>query len=207
MPISIDIALVQIVRKFALVIVLIAGITLAILTDSQWPAHSAARESIEIIGLILIVACIVGRIYCTLYIGGRKTSELVVTGPYSVSRNPLYFFSIIGAAGVGAQQGSVFLAVCTSMIIYCVFLLVIFKEEQFLEERFGTTFLLYKNKVPRLLPKLALWKDTNGTLNIDPRLVRTTALDACILLLWLPIAEVLEHMHEGGILPKLLLLP
>lgn len=204
---SIDIALVQTIRKFTLLIVLFIGISFAVLTDAQWPAHSAIRETIEIVGLILIVSCIVGRIYCTLYIGSRKISELVDTGPYSICRNPLYFFSIVGAAGIGAQQGSIFLAACTSLAVYIVFLLVIFKEEQLLEDRFGLAFVLYSNRVPRLIPNITLWKDTEGQISVDPRLARTTALDACILLIWLPIAETLEHLHEAGILPKLLLLP
>ncbi len=206
-PFPIDIRLVQIIRKFALLVILVVGIIFAILTDSNWPAHSAARETIEISGLLLIVGCIVGRIYCTLYIGGKKATELVTTGPYSLCRNPLYFFSIMGAVGIGAQQGSITLAVSTGLVIYCLFLLVIFKEESFLENRFGRKFSTYKNRVPRLLPQLSLWKEVDGPINLHPSLVRTTALDACIILLWLPIAELLEHLHAAGILPVIFELP
>lgn len=206
-PYSVDIRLVQIIRKFALLVVLVVGIIFAVLTDSNWPAHSIPRETIEIFGLLLIVSCIVGRIYCTLYIGGKKAAELVSTGPYSICRNPLYFFSIVGAAGIGAQQGSISLAVSTSLVVYCIFLLVIFKEEHFLEERFGSRFTAYRHRVPRLLPQLSLWKEADGPIKLRPSLARTTALDACIILLWLPIAEMLEHLHDAGLLPVLFRLP
>lgn len=204
---SVDIRLVQIIRKFALLVILVVGVTFAVFTDSNWSAHSTPRESIEIFGFLLIVSCIVGRVYCTLYIGGKKATELVTTGPYSLCRNPLYFFSIIGAVGIGAQQGSVTLAVSTGLVIYCLFLLVIFKEESFLKDRFDGKFAEYKSRVPRLLPQISLWKEVDGPINLYPSLVRTTALDACIILLWLPIAELLEHLHDAGILPVLFRLP
>ncbi|MBY0531885.1 MAG: hypothetical protein K2P86_07925 [Xanthobacteraceae bacterium] len=102
----IDISAAQIIRKFALAIVILVGAGFAAISDSIWESHSAARELIEFFGLLMIVACIVLRIFCSLYIGGRKISSLVVAGPYSVCRNPLYAASIIGAIGIGAQQGS-----------------------------------------------------------------------------------------------------
>lgn len=71
-----------------------------------WTHLNVAHESVEDFGRVLIAICILGRCWCTLYIGGRKGETLVSVGPYSLCRNPLYFFSFVGAAGVGAQTGS-----------------------------------------------------------------------------------------------------
>jgi protein-S-isoprenylcysteine O-methyltransferase Ste14 len=46
----------------------------------------------------------------------RKIEELVTVGPYSVMRNPLYFFFILGGIGVGAQSGSVVVALICGVL-------------------------------------------------------------------------------------------
>jgi len=143
---------------------------------------------------------------CTLYIGGKKIKSLVTDGPYSIVRNPLYSLSIIGAVGVGAQLGSFTLAIATGAVAYFVFLLVILKEEQVLAERFGATYAEYMTHVPRLFPKFSLWRDAEKV-EVDPRLVRVTALDASIFLLSIPLAELFEYIHDIGLLPTFITLP
>jgi protein-S-isoprenylcysteine O-methyltransferase Ste14 len=100
---------VQVTRKIALGLGAIAALALVALVGSpvEW---ATIHESVEAIGLALILICIAGRCWCTLYIGGRKGAELVDIGPYSLCRNPLYFFSFLGAAGVGAQTGALTVA-------------------------------------------------------------------------------------------------
>jgi protein-S-isoprenylcysteine O-methyltransferase Ste14 len=201
---AIDLGRVQLLRKGILLTFIVLGVTFVV-GDTRWPSGSFVHEQIEFIGLILVVICICGRIYCTLYIGGRKIESLVTTGPYSVTRNPLYFFSVIGAVGAGAQLGSFILAFTTGLVAYLVFLLVIFKEEAVLASRLGDAFAEYSS-VPRLWPRLSLWRDS-ALVEVDPRLVRTTALDASVFLVSIPIAEGFEHLHNIGWLPTLLTLP
>lgn len=202
---AINLSQVQLIRKTILFAFIILGVVFVLIGDTQWPSGSFVHEQIEFAGLILIVVCICGRIYCTLYIGGRKIKSLITAGPYSVSRNPLYFFSIIGAVGAGAQLGSFVLAAITGAVAYFVLLLVIFKEEAVLAHEFGDAYKSYM-AVPRLWPSLSLWKDA-ATVEVDPRLVRTTALDASVFLLSIPVAEGFEYLHNIGLLPTLLTLP
>src|SRR5690606_40050349 len=67
---------------------------------------------------ILIVVCVIGRTWSSIYIAGHKVQTLVMDGPYSISRNPLYVFSIIGAAGAGAQLGSIVLALAAGFVAW-----------------------------------------------------------------------------------------
>ncbi len=203
---SINLPLVQSIRKAVLFACIVAGIGFVLVGDSRWPSGSFLHEGIEFFGLILIVLCICGRMICTLYIGGRKTEALVTAGPYSVCRNPLYLFSIAGAVGAGAQLGSFSLAVATGAVAALVFLLVIFKEERVLRDHFGAAYAAYFARVPRLFPDFSLWRDAEK-LEINPRAVRMTALDASFFLLSIPLAEGVEYLRNTGFLPTLILLP
>ena len=58
-------------------------------------------------------------------------------GPYSVSRNPLYVFSFIGAFGMGAQTGSVLMSCLFTLIAFLVFYATVRREEDWLKATFG----------------------------------------------------------------------
>lgn len=203
---SINLTSVQSIRKAVLLAAIVAGMGIVMVGDSRWPSGTFPHEAIEYVGFLLIVLCICGRMLCTLYIGGRKIETLVTEGPYSVVRNPLYTLSIIGATGAGAQLGSLVFALVTGVVAYLVFLLVIFKEEEMLSSRFGVTYAEYMKRVPRLFPKFSLWRDVDKV-EVSPRLVRTTALDASVFLLAIPIAEAFEYLHDIGFLPTFIVMP
>ncbi len=72
--------------------------------------------------------------------------------------------------------------------------------------RFGRTYEDYLASVPRLIPDFSLWRDVDKV-EVNPRLVRVTALDASIFLLSIPLAEAFEYLHDTGLLPTLISLP
>ena len=197
---------IQAARKAVLLIAVLIGFGLVIVAESRWPGGHPVHETIEWVGIACIVFAIVGRTWCSLYIGGRKTRVLVAVGPYSVCRNPLYFFSIIGGAGVGAQLGSFTLAAVAGAVAWLVFFLVVLKEEEALGNTFGETYRRYLERVPRFLPRWRLWRDVE-TLEIRPRVVLLTFVDACVFLVAIPVAEGFEFLHDIGALPVLFWLP
>jgi len=132
-----SISSIQLIRKAVLLILVIGGGFVAVFADSLWPDGGFAHEAIELAGFFLIVFCIVGRTWCSLYIGGLKNRSLIDAGPYSITRNPLYVFSVIGAVGVGAQLGSIVIALLTGVIVWAVFYILIFSEERHLVSCFG----------------------------------------------------------------------
>jgi protein-S-isoprenylcysteine O-methyltransferase Ste14 len=76
-----DLHLVQRIRKVAVLVALVALIGLATVTGSIGGAESDWHEVIEAVGLAAIALAIVGRAWCSLYIGGRKKAEIVDRGP------------------------------------------------------------------------------------------------------------------------------
>jgi protein-S-isoprenylcysteine O-methyltransferase Ste14 len=197
---------VQTARKIVLLTAIILGLVLVFITDSRWPAGHPVHETIEWFGILCIMFAIIGRTWCSLYIGGRKIHTLVAEGPYSVSRNPLYVFSIIGAIGVGAQLGSIVLAVAGGLTAWLVFLLVAFREEEVLAGKFGETYRRYVERVPRFLPRWRMWHNVE-VLEIRPRAVVMTFVDACVFLVAIPVSEGFEFLHGIGALPVLFRLP
>lgn len=197
---------VQIVRKIVLGAAVVLGILMFALTNSRLEAMNKIHEMIEWFGIVSIVICILGRTWTSLYIAGRKIEELVTDGPYSVTRNPLYFFSIFGAAGAGAQLGSVIAGVVFGAMAWTVFYVVSLQEERVMMDRHGQAFVDYCATVPRFLPNPKLWRDVPTLTIIPPKILRTFA-DAMFLLLAVPVSEGFEHLQNLGVLPILLRLP
>ena len=48
---------------------------------------------LSIIGFTLVIIGGFGRLWASLYVEGFKTKTLIKEGPYSMVRNPLYFFN------------------------------------------------------------------------------------------------------------------
>ena len=201
-----NIAEVQLVRKGVLGVAVLIGMLMFALTGSALGRSRSVHEMVEWVGIVAIVMCILGRTWCTLYIGGRKIDQFVTEGPYSISRNPLYFFSILGAAGAGAQVGSVVAAVVFGVLAWLVFYFVVLQEESLLAGRYGTAYETYLATVPRFLPNPRRWRDAATITVAPPKIVRTFA-DAMIFLLVVPIAEGFEHLQNIGVLPILFRLP
>jgi protein-S-isoprenylcysteine O-methyltransferase Ste14 len=205
-PIEINLGRVQLVRKAVLLAVVVASFALLIFGESYWPGTGIAHEAIESAGVFLIVVCIAGRTWSSIYIAGRKVRTLVMDGPYSISRNPLYVFSIIGAAGAGAQLGSVVLAAAAGFIAWLVFYLVARKEEVALTAKFDLAFRQYCATVPRFFPHWSLWRDVEK-IEVRPSMIVRTFVDASVFLLSIPISEGFEYLHDAGLLPVLAQLP
>jgi protein-S-isoprenylcysteine O-methyltransferase Ste14 len=195
----------QAVRKTALVLLTLAGLFGFAFTQA-FVFGRDTHKLVEDIGLALLIVYILGRVWCSLYIGGHKIRELITNGPYSVVRNPLYVFSFIGAAGVGAQSGSVTLTVLFLVAAIVVFSILVRREEKVLLEVHGEGYAAYLKSTPRFIPNPGLWWD-RPSLDVVPTRVARTFADGLVFLLAIPIAEGLEFLQRAHILPVLANLP
>ncbi|MDH6231294.1 protein-S-isoprenylcysteine O-methyltransferase Ste14 [Mesorhizobium soli] len=189
-------------RRLALAALITVAFVALLFVQSALPAGSKSHEYVEVVGFVLILVAILGRTWCTLYIGGRKSAEIVDKGPYSVTRNPLYVFSAIGAGGVGALMGSVTVAVIFAVLTYLSFLYVILVEEDYLKRTFGEVYLRYLDRVPRFFPNFSLFKDAE-MLSVRPKTLYRTFTDGLIFLVAYPFFEFVEYLQDSGVLPVL----
>ncbi|RZJ29805.1 MAG: isoprenylcysteine carboxylmethyltransferase family protein [Brevundimonas sp.] len=197
-----DLRAVQRRRKYVVAACLIPLLALVVTTGSAWPGEAPVGEIIEGVGLLMIGVAIIGRAWCSLYIGGRKTHELVQDGPYALTRNPLYVFSFIGAFGVGAQTGSLTLAALFAAAAVAVFLPVIAREEQFLGQAFAGSYADYRRRTPRLLPDFRLWRPSEA-LMVQPAFFLRTLADGLPFLLAWPLFELVSRWQDSGLSPLL----
>jgi protein-S-isoprenylcysteine O-methyltransferase Ste14 len=193
-------------RKQVLVLGIALWVLLVLFSRSRWQETAPHIQAlVEFAGLLLIFVCILGRTWCTLYIGGYKKRELITKGPYSVVRNPLYVFTSLGAAGMGAQTGSVVIALLSAAATVAIFSTVARREEAFLAATFPE-FADYAARVPRFWPRWSVWQEADE-LRVRPHLVRRTFLDACLFLLAVPGAGLLAWLQQAAGLPVLFDLP
>jgi protein-S-isoprenylcysteine O-methyltransferase Ste14/SAM-dependent methyltransferase len=83
--------------------------------------------------------------------GNKPTTVLVRTGPYRVSRNPIYLAFSLLHLGVAAWVGSWWLLATLVASVTFIATAVVPREERYLEERFGPTYVNYKASVRRWL--------------------------------------------------------
>jgi len=198
---TLDLATIQKLRKVAVGVALLGLIALSVVSQSIGGVDGRWHETVETVGLAAIVLSIVGRAWCTLYIGGRKKAEIVDRGPYSISRNPLYVFSFVGAFGIGAQSGSMVIAAAFVGAAVLVFHFTVQREEAFLLREFGDAYAGYCARTPRFWPRFSLWRDADE-LTVRPSLFLLTIRDGLVFLLAIPLFELIDAgqaMHVLGV--------
>ena len=193
-------------RRMVLAVMIFVMFAALLVGQSSFPPETLIHETLEMAGMLMIFLGIVGRLWCTLYIGGRKSGEIVTGGPYSMTRNPLYVFSTLAAAGVGAQMGSIVITLGFALLCALAFHVVILREEKHLGHLFGPEYAAYVARVPRFLPNISLYEEGN-TGSFKPKILLTTLLDGLVFLVALPVFEIIDKAQTSGLLPVLFRLP
>ena len=172
---------------------------------SYWEPSPLIEESLMMSACILTGIGAFGRIWCSLYIAGRKDNELVQSGPYALCRNPLYFFSMIGSFGIGLASETITIPLIILLAFVIYYPTVILSEEKRLAQIFGDQYEQYKSKVPSFFPKFSLMKSIEpSSYTINPIAFRRSILDTVWFIWLLGIIEFLSGCHEAGLLPNIL---
>jgi protein-S-isoprenylcysteine O-methyltransferase Ste14 len=181
-------------------------ILLLLFTGHSFKQGEVVDISFEISGLLLITICSFGRLWSLMYISGYKSNSLITDGPYSIMRHPLYFFSFIGAIGIGlASENVLILGLIIGFYVF-YYPFTILAEEEKLTEKFGQNYIEYIKKVPRFLPKLSLYKEPQFYNVTIGNLVRNFV--EAMLLIWAYILmHFIEMLQDAGVLPVLLRVP
>lgn len=185
---------------------LMAAIFLVLLVITK-PANfgSLLYEILEQAGFVLVFVAVLGRIWCTLYIAGRKNRELCTVGPYELCRNPLYLFSLIGLVGICLAAANILLAIVAATAYLLYYQGVIRGEERRLAAIFEADFDRYVASTPRFWPR---WRIpcSCAILQVDSRIFTRSLAEVIWFLLAITFIEVVEilkdcHLFKAIILP------
>ena len=136
---------------------------------AMWPADSMIGTLAQIAGGVSFLIGLLLFAWCLYLFAARGKGtlapwdpprNLVVTGPYRYVRNPMISGVLLIIAGETLVHGSRTLGtwLLTFFVINQIYLLIM--EEPMLESRFGEEYRVYKDNVPRWIPRLRPWNES-----------------------------------------------
>ena len=183
--------------------VLVAAVVLT--TGSRWPSAGAGREILSLTGMLLACVGAFGRIWSGLYISGYKSKKLITVGPYSLCRNPLYFFSSIGMVGIGLATETVSVPVLLIVFFAIYYPTIIAREEGRLLARHGDDFTDYCRRTPAFWPQFSFYDEPDAYL-MRPRPMRRNLADAFWFVALAAMVHVEAHLSAISGIPTILTL-
>jgi protein-S-isoprenylcysteine O-methyltransferase Ste14 len=164
--------------------------------------YPVAEKSLFLVGLALAGFGAAGRAWATSYISGNKSKRLVTTGPYSLCRNPLYFFSWVLGIGLGFCTETLIMPLIIAVVLLILDYFQIQREEQRLTQRFGSDYTTYFRSVPRFFPSRRNYAEPEE-ITTDPRLLKKGLFGIAFLLILIGALELLRGLHQSGLLPDM----
>ncbi|MEA3499845.1 MAG: isoprenylcysteine carboxylmethyltransferase family protein [Candidatus Marinimicrobia bacterium] len=161
---------------------------------------------LESFGIVLLIIGAFGRTWASAYISGFKNKKLITTGPYSISRNPLYFFSFLSFFGAGLVFRSILLTFFFTLLFFIMHWPTILQEERKLNRIFGESFESYMNSVPRFFPS-SLKVDHSKLVSFSPKNFMRAVMDNSLILSTIIFAHIIEWLHLHSALPTFYYLP
>lgn len=180
----------------------LGAIAFACLGAGRWHTHSPVSLAMESTSIGFLLAGCIGRIWCSVHIAGRKNAFVVAQGPYSVCRNPLYFFSMFAFMGAGLAFESFTAFALFTAVFFLTHWPTILSEERYLRGAFGAEYDAYCARVPRFFPKLSLY-DAPPTLTVDTRVFTKSLRESGLIPLAFVGGQAVVLAHESGALPSL----
>jgi len=168
--------------------------------------EGAAALVAQALGFMLVSAAVLGRLWATLFVAGRKGAELVVDGPYASLRHPLYSWSIVAALGIGLSTRSAILTFALPVAIGICAVFAARREDAGFRTSHDAAWREYRDAVPAFWP-MSSRNPMPEMVAVPTRIYRRAFLDAAsFLTLWLAVI-LIEALRAGGAWASLFRLP
>lgn len=139
-------------------VIFLVSILLGIALDRAWPLPFIPRK-VGMLGPLFAACAVVLFLFSywefrragTSVRGSTRSNTIVRTGPYRFSRNPIYLAFILLVLGLSVWLNSLWLLAMLVPAVGVIAIVVIPREERFLERNFHDQYLSYKARVRRWL--------------------------------------------------------
>lgn len=173
-------------------------VVLSVLSVPRIREGSWGGLALDDLGWALFVGGVAVRFWATLYVGGRKSREVVCDGPYSVCRHPLYLGTALLLLSVSAFLKSATCVVGVLLAMSAYRLLTVPAEERALRQKLGADYEAYAARTPRF-PTLRPWHIRSADfINVK---VKSLAIEFRRTILWLGFPLALALLNRFRELP------
>jgi protein-S-isoprenylcysteine O-methyltransferase Ste14 len=188
-------------RRIGIWRVLLGGFFAALVLGRPAAPPPWLMSAMVLVAVAFVTFALAGRLWCAIYISGRKGTALVKDGPYSMCRHPLYVCNFIGMVGLAALTGSLFMLVLLVAAFALLYPAVIRSEELLMQERFPE-YESYARITPVFFPRFSLYRTpAEWTVNVHSYLQNIS--DS----IWFPLLTALitgvRYAHTLDLLPGL----
>ena len=139
--------------------IVIGGWISAVVGSELWPigadmAHGGGARAVGlgliVLGIVTLVLAYAQLRHARTTIDPRqRTTALVTSGIYRMSRNPVYLGWLLLTAGVGVARGTAFPLAVAGLMLVLLHWAVVVKEEEYLQRVFGEEYRRYRGAVRR----------------------------------------------------------
>lgn len=190
-------------RLFIPKLLFLPAILLALVSQHVYAEDGFWDTTWEVVSFLILMVAAIGRVWTAAYISGRKTHELVVDGPYSLTRNPLYFFSFLAYLGAGLAFEKVTVAFAFIVVFWLSHWPTILAEESKLRNKFSDDYDAYAKSVPRFWPRIGRMKLPEAV-TFSPKVFNKAVLHCGFIMLAYLLAHLIEYAQVAGVVPILI---
>jgi protein-S-isoprenylcysteine O-methyltransferase Ste14 len=190
-------------RLFIPKLLFLPAILFAIVSQHVYEADGFWDTTLEVVSFLFLMVAALGRVWTSAYIAGRKTQELVTDGPYSLTRNPLYFFSLLAYLGAGLAFEKLTVAFAFVVVFWLSHWPTILAEENKLRNRFGGTYDNYAESVPRFWPRFRRMI-LPESVTFSPVAFNRSVVHCGFIMLSFLLAHLIEYAQDAGVVPILI---
>jgi protein-S-isoprenylcysteine O-methyltransferase Ste14 len=127
-----------------------------------WQAYVPGLIGVLLLGVGITLLVSTVRIFANVGEGTLAPwdppKKLVLVGPYRHVRNPMHSGVFIAMYGESLLLGSMPILIFVSAVFVFHWFYIPLMEERWLARKFGQDYLIYKQNVPRWIPRLTPWR-------------------------------------------------
>ena len=179
-------------------LLLLIFIFVILFSGSYYKLNLLQIALLDFLAFILVLVGSFGRLWSSIYIEGKKTSFLVIEGPYSITRNPLYIFSFVMLIGYAVALKSIAVAVFFLFVYIFLYAPTILNEEKKLKEIHGDEFEKYFSNTPRFFPRIGFPISSTSTLTTNRKNVERVLVEVMGFIFFYALIKLIEAIKVSG---------